>query len=362
VRRTRVLVVDDSVVARRILVRALSQDPSIEVVGTASNGRIALAKIEQSNPDVVTLDIEMPEMNGLDTLATLRQTHPMLAAVMFSAFTQPDAVTILDILASHGVDYVTKPQPGAGPDATEKAIRERLLPTIKRCRASALSFEATGLTKGSSLSSATNCSAEIATTVKRIDVVVIGVSTGGPDALGQLLPCFPADFPLSILIAQHMPAFITKQLAERLATASRIQVSEAISGQKLLPGHAWLAPGDTHMSVTGTQLAAQLHLDQGPRVNSCRPSADVLFQSAVKIFGGHVLGVVMTGMGQDGLRGCQEVHQAGGQILVQDQASSIVWGMPGAIVAARLFDRVLPLRELGDAILGCVNARRDLTN
>jgi two-component system, chemotaxis family, protein-glutamate methylesterase/glutaminase len=356
-RKTRVLVVDDSVVARRVLARTLSTDPGIEVVGTASNGRIALAKIEQSNPDVVTLDIEMPEMDGLETLAALRKIRPSLPAIMFSIFTQPDSFAILERLSFYSVEFVTKPQPGAGPDATEKVIRENLVPRIKKSHALVARNEVAA-SLSPPLRPAPQHGPRALARLERVDVVVIGISTGGPDALAELLPYFARDFPVSILIAQHMPPFFTTQLAERLAATSRIRVTEGISGQRLLPGHAWLAPGDRHMTIEVVRGEAQIHLDQGARVNSCRPSVDILFQSAAKIFGSHVLAVVMTGMGQDGFSGCEEVSRAGGQILVQDEASSVVWGMPGAIVNAGLANRVLPLAELGENIVRRVMAHR----
>jgi two-component system chemotaxis response regulator CheB len=361
-RKTRVLIVDDSVVARRVLARTLSTDPGIEVVGTASNGRVALAKIEQSNPDVVTLDIEMPEMDGLETLAALRKMRPSLPAIMFSIFTQPDSFAILERLSFYSVEFVTKPQPGAGLDATEKVIRESLVPRIKKSHA-LVARDGTVASLIPPLPPAPpQRGLRPLAHLERVDVVVIGISTGGPDALAELLPYFARDFPVSILIAQHMPPIFTKQLAERLATTSRIRVNEGVSGQKLLPGHAWLAPGDTHMTVEIVRGEAQIHLDRGARVNSCRPSVDILFQSAAKIFGSHVLAIVMTGMGQDGFSGCEEVSRSGGQILVQDEASSVVWGMPRAVVNAGLANRVLPLAELGENIVRRVMTHRTSTS
>ncbi|GAC1664901.1 MAG: hypothetical protein NVS9B4_20510 [Candidatus Acidiferrum sp.] len=196
------------------------------------------------------------------------------------------------------------------------------------------------------------------TVAEHIRLVVIGVSTGGPDALAEVLPYFPADFPVSILIVQHMPPVFTRQLAQRLDLASRISVAEGIAGQKLLPGHAWLAPGDVHMAVESVGGVAQISLNESARVNSCRPSVDVLFHSAAELFGSTVLAVVMTGMGQDGFLGCNAISRAGGEILVQDEASSVVWGMPKAIVDAGLAHRVLPLSKLGEHILLRVTANR----
>jgi two-component system, chemotaxis family, protein-glutamate methylesterase/glutaminase len=358
-RKTRVLVVDDSVVARQVLTRLLAKDSAIEVVGTAANGRIALAKIEHSNPDVVTLDVEMPEMNGLETLAIMRKTHPLLPAIMFSIFTAPGSEATLRAMAFPPVDYVTKPSPGAGPEATEKVIREDLLPRIKRCTASAMKIEVSEPQGTPPAVAQPNCELATAPHFRRVDIVVVGVSTGGPDALADLLPYFPQDFAVPILIVQHMPALFTQHLAERLAAKSNIPVAEGRSGQLLLPGHAWLAPGDFHMRVAIINGKPCIQLDHGPRENSCRPSVDILFRSASATFGPHVLAVVMTGMGQDGFNGCEHIHAVGGRILVQDEASSVVWGMPGAIVSAGLGDEILSLRQLGPQILRHVSKYRD---
>ena len=361
-RKTRVLVVDDSVVARQILTRLLSKDPAIEVVGTAPNGRIALAKIEQSNPDVVTLDVEMPEMNGLETLAILRKTHPFLPAVMFSISTAPGSSAAISAMAYPFVDYVTKPAPGAGPDATEKVVREDLLPRIKKCTVAAMIKELAGSQRASLAVAQSKGELQVVPHFQRVDVVVVGVSTGGPDALAELLPYFPSDFAVPILIVQHMPASFTKHLAESLAEKSNIPVAEGRSGQLLLPGHVWLAPGDFHMRIAIIKGEACIQLDRGPRENSCRPSVDILFQSASETFGPHVLAVVMTGMGQDGFKGCEQIHAAGGRIIVQNEATSVVWGMPGAIVSAGLVDQILSLNELGPQILRYVMKYRNNAN
>jgi two-component system, chemotaxis family, protein-glutamate methylesterase/glutaminase len=193
----------------------------------------------------------------------------------------------------------------------------------------------------------------------RVDIVAIGVSTGGPNALAELLPSFPGDFPVPILIVQHMPPIFTKLLAERLASKSCLPVDEAESDQTIVPRHAWLAPGNFHMIVQKNSGAVRIRTHQGPPENSCRPSVDVLFRSVAEVYGSHVLAVVMTGMGQDGLRGCKCVDEAGGHVLVQDEASSVVWGMPGFVAQAGLADRVLPLDQLGAEILHRIRDHRD---
>jgi two-component system, chemotaxis family, protein-glutamate methylesterase/glutaminase len=340
-------------VIRRVLANTLSADPAIEVVGTAPNGRIALEKIPQAAPDVVTLDVEMPEMDGLQTLAALRKTHRSLPVIMFSVFTKSGATATLDALAFNAVDYVTKPPAGAGTDVALKIIRDELIPKIKMH----LTTTVGAATRPAHLAPWPSACPDLPThatsnrPARCVDVVVIGLSTGGPDALGSLLPSFPKDFPVPILIVQHMPPGFTKPLANRLASKSRISVAEAHDNPVLEPGHAWLAPGGSHMIVERVDGEARLKTYQAPPENSCRPSVDILFRSAAEVFGSHVLAVVMTGMGQDGLRGCERIHQAGGQILVQDEASSVVWGMPRLVAAAGLVDQELSLPELGPEIL-----------
>ncbi len=364
-RKIRILVVDDSVVVRRALCRELSKDPAVEVVGTAPNGRVALAKVALTTPDLVTLDVEMPEMNGLEMLAALRKTHPLLPVVMFSVFTKPGSAITLDALAFPAVDYVTKPSFGAHTDVALKVINEDLLPKIKMlCSGAAGVGPSAASSPGLSPSAAKfpgQTSPPRAHPSHRVDLVVIGVSTGGPDALGELLPHFPEDFPVPILIVQHMPPVFTGLLAERLAAKSKIRVAEAGSHQLLKPGHAWLAPGDLHMVVEKTAGEVRVRTYQGPPEHSCRPSVDVLFRSAAEAFGSHVLAVVMTGMGQDGLLGCEQIRRAGGQILLQDEASCIVWGMPRLVAEAGLGHQVLPLGQLGTEILRRVLESRKST-
>jgi two-component system chemotaxis response regulator CheB len=192
----------------------------------------------------------------------------------------------------------------------------------------------------------------------RVDVVAIGVSTGGPNALTMLLQQFPADLPVPLVVVQHMPPVFTKLLAERLDAKLSIHVREAAGGEQLDPGDAWLAPGDRHMLVTRDGHKGRLELNQEPPVNSCRPSIDVLFQSVATVFGAHALAVVLTGMGSDGLRGCEAMHRAGGRILVQDQASSVVWGMPKCVADAGIADEILSLEALGPEIIGRVHEGR----
>lgn len=351
--KIRVLVVDDSVVVRRTVTEELSADPDIEIAGTAANGQIAIAKLTHVNPDVVTLDVEMPEMDGLAALRQIRKTHPRLPVIMFSALTERGAAATLDALAFGASDYFTKPAGPGGLDESRRLIREELIPAIKAlCKVKQIAAPA------SPQLTTPLASRLIAAPAGRIDVVAIGVSTGGPNALAEVFQSLPADLPVPILIVQHMPPMFTRLLAERLSAHSKIRVSEATSGTALEPGKAWVAPGDFHMTVAREGERARIKLDQNPQENSCRPAADPLFRSVAKCYGPGCLAVVLTGMGQDGLRGCEEIRAAGGQIVVQDEATSVVWGMPGFVAKAGLADKILPLAMIGGEIVRRVRGPR----
>lgn len=357
-RRIRVLVVDDSVVVRRLVSDVLSADPTIEVVGTAANGKVALAKIAQVNPDLVTLDVEMPVMDGLETLRHLRRDHPRLPVVMFSTLTERGASATLDALELGASDYVTKPANVGSVQASMEAVREQLVPRIRGlCRhvvrtAVGVVPRPAPVVPGAGAAPAPRRST-------RVDVVAIGASTGGPDALSTVLSALPGDLPVPVVVVQHMPPVFTRQFADRLDGKVALQVAEATAGMPVRPGLAVIAPGDFHLRFRGAaagQVVAAL--DQGTPENYCRPAVDVMMRSVVDTWGGNVLAVVLTGMGSDGARGCAEVVAAGGSLLVQDEATSVVWGMPGAVVAAGLAPSVLPLHQIGPAIVERVRAGR----
>ncbi len=352
--KIRILVVDDAVVFRRLVSDELARDPALEVAGTAANGRIALARIPQVNPDLVVLDVEMPEMDGLATLRELRKTYPRLPVIMFSALTERGAEATLDALALGATDYFTKPANTGSLDASLEVIREQLIPRIKAlCQKTAAGPALPAVVRTVPMAPARPIFRTGA-----VGVVVIGSSTGGPNALAEIFPRLPADFPVPIVIVQHMPPMFTRLLAERLTAQSAIRVQEGTSGGVLQPGQAWIAPGDYHMIVVrdGTQVRLLVHQD--PPENSCRPAVDVLLRSVAKTYGSETLSVILTGMGQDGLRGCEAVREAGGQVLAQDEATSVVWGMPGYVARAGLADRVLPLNLIADEILRRVGGPR----
>ncbi len=351
--RIRVLVVDDSVVIRRLVAHALEEDPEIAVVGTAANGSIALQRIPQYSPDVLTLDIEMPEMDGLETLRRLRRDFPQIRVIMFSTLTERGAAVTLEALTLGASDYVTKASNEGSLDRSMVRLREDLVPKIKQFfilpgrRPSAARLEVTPARMAPSLWR----SQPVPQNTARPKVVVIGVSTGGPTALGAILPQLPAEFPLPILIVQHMPPLFTRFLAERLCTSCRLTVKEASQGDQVAAGQMLIAPGNFHMKVAAHDSGVHVYLDQSPPQNSCRPAVDALFSSIGETYGGAAIAVILTGMGQDGLRGAEILKAQGASILAQDEASSVVWGMPGAVVNAGLADRVLPLDQVVPEIL-----------
>jgi two-component system chemotaxis response regulator CheB len=340
--RIRILIVDDSLVIRRVLSDTLSGDPGLEVVGTASDGRIALAKIRLLKPDLITLDIEMPVMNGLETLAAVRKLYPKLPVVMFSTLTERGAAATLEALSLGASDYATKPSDTRSPGGAIERIRSELIPKIKALCGAAIPLE---------LRSSPTCRHAAKVRVRtNIKIVAIGTSTGGPNALAEVLPRLPVDFPVPIVVVQHMPPIFTRLLALRLASHSAIAVDEGSAGVVLSPGQAWIAPGNFHMSVIRSGVNCCLGLNQAPPENSCRPAVDVLFRSVAAACGAHVLGVVMTGMGSDGVRGSQDIRDAGGEVIIQDEPSSVVWGMPGLVHASGLDDAAYPLDRLAEEI------------
>ena len=344
--RIRVLVVDDAVVVRRMVSDVLAEDPEIEVVGTAANGRIALQKLTQVNPDVVTLDVEMPELDGLQTLKALRTTHPRLPVVMFSTLTERGAAETLDALSLGASDYVTKPANVGSIATAQQRIRAELIPKIK-----ALCATAVPAVRPAVIGAPKAQPRRVDDLSAGFDVLAIGVSTGGPNALAVLLPALPADFPAPIVVVQHMPPMFTRLLAERLNAQSPLRVVEAQAGDILRPGSVYIAPGDFHMTLLRKGVDAAVALNQDSPENSCRPAVDVLFRSVATVFGARTMGVILTGMGQDGLHGCEHLRSAGGHVLAQDEATSVVWGMPGFVARAGLADRVLPLDQIAPELV-----------
>jgi len=343
--KKRVLIVDDAVVVRRMLSDAIALDPAFAVVGVAANGRIAMDRFAAVHPDIILLDVEMPEMDGLETVRELRKFDTRVPIIMFSTLTERGASTTLEALALGATDYVTKPS-NIDAALTSGTVSRELIPRMRAlCH---LPEPGPRLVAPPAIPKpvvpVTRCSLPPA-------VVAIGVSTGGPDALARVIPLLPRDLHVPVVIAQHMPPVFTGLLAARLTAKSQLPVRECVSGDPLVAGCAVLAPGDFHMVVNQEDGVIRLRTHQGPKENFCRPSVDVLFRSIASAYRGRVLAVVLTGMGQDGLKGCELLHSHGARIFVQDEASSVVWGMPGYVAKAGLAEKVLPVDQIAAEIV-----------
>lgn len=354
--KIRVLVVDDSVVMRRLLSEVLQGDPAIEVVGIAQNGRIALQKLQQVNPDVVTMDVEMPELDGLQALRELRRSYPRMPVIMFSSLTQRGASATLDALAAGATDYVTKPMDVMNLSESISRLREELLPRIRvhfqRTQPPPVSVPPVGIQGQLAPQRPAFISRPGVSLTGAAELLCIGSSTGGPQALETLFKGFTQPLSVPVALVQHMPPMFTAMMAERLNNLPiPVRCVEASHGMILKRGCAYVAPGGFHMALqrdSGGNFVA--HINTDPPENSCRPAVDVLFRSAVET-GANILGVVLTGMGQDGMRGAERIRESGGQVVVQDQASSVVWGMPGAVAQAGLADAIVPLDAIAQEVM-----------
>jgi two-component system chemotaxis response regulator CheB len=353
-RRTRILIVDDSAVVRSLLRAVVSSDGRLEVGGTAADGASALSAVSVEHPDLVLLDVEMPVMDGLVTLRQLRARGHTMPVIMCSSLTQRGAKVTIEALASGASDYVAKPAGQSGREQALQSLAQELLPKIHALTNRAqrpLVLPITARPALTMIPAAPRASLSIASVAS---VLAIGVSTGGPAALDLLLPALPANFPLPILVVQHMPEVFTHLLAERLNERCKLRVREASEADLVEPGNIYVARGNWHMEVMAPALPGSrntLHLNQNPPENHCRPAVDVLFRSVAAIYGSGALAVVLTGMGYDGLAGSRIVRQQGGCVLAQDQATSTVWGMPGAVAQAGLAHKVLPLSAIAPEIL-----------
>jgi two-component system, chemotaxis family, protein-glutamate methylesterase/glutaminase len=374
--RTRILIVDDSAVMRSLLRSVVGADAGLEVAGTAADGASALSSIGVVRPDLILLDVEMPVMDGLVTLRELRRRGHRMPVIMCSSVTQRGAKVTLEALSSGASDYVSKPAGQANREAAIKALGEELRPKIHALtsqihgvnQAQVMSGNAganLGLAHGifpgetrAPLFLATAKPPQVQTILSNPAVLAIGVSTGGPAALEVLLPSLPENFPLPVLVVQHMPELFTKLIAERLNSRCRLRVREAVEGEAVRPGTVFIARGNWHMEVLAASRSGSpptLHLTQGPLENHCRPAVDVLFRSIAAVYGAGALALVLTGMGSDGMLGCRMIRENGGAVLAQDRASSTIWGMPGAVANAGLAHKVLPLTEIASEILRLVN-------
>jgi two-component system chemotaxis response regulator CheB len=349
-RKIRVFIIDDAAAMRRLIAEALAADPELEIAGSAENGRVALDRIPLARPDVLVLDLEMPVMGGLEMLAELRRLHPHLPVIVFSSDTRPGAEATLDALWLGAGDYVTKSQ-AHSPAQAVLHIHAELVPRIKALCMNRVASAAPERARSGQTRAASSPARPRASRAGAVQVLAIGASTGGPNALGTLLPALGEEFPVPIVIVQHMPPLFTRFLAERLSAKGGPAVREAVDGEPIVPGQALIAPGDLHMRLENSSGSVRVRLDRSAQVHSCRPSVDVLFESVARVFGAAALGVVLTGMGHDGLKGCERLVTAGSCVLAQDERSSVVWGMPGMVARAGFADRVLPLDQLATEIL-----------
>jgi len=352
--RVRVLVVDDSALMRKLIPKILERDPSIEVVGTAMDGAFALKKIAELNPDVVTLDLEMPRMDGMETLRLIMRRAP-LPVILFSTHSKEGAYATLKALALGAVDFVAKPTDAAA--GKVEAIADQLIAKIKVAKRAAgrklppaqLFDEPPAPKKGSRPQIAPN------------RVIAIGISTGGPNALQYVLSQIPADFPSAILVVQHMPEGFTEMFAKRLDECCALDVQEARSGDLLLAGRVLITPGNRHMMVRRMPRGDMVVLSDGPPVNGHRPSADVLFHSVAQEFGPTAVGLLMTGMGEDGAEGLGAIRNAGGMTIAQSEETCVVSGMPRAAIVKGYVNKIIALDGLGSHLISQYGSDRSST-
>jgi two-component system chemotaxis response regulator CheB len=357
---TRVLVVDDTSLFRRIISDALAGIQDVEVVGTASNGKLALARMAALHPDLITLDIEMPEMNGIEVLEAMRVSGQKSAVVMLSSLTVKGGQMTIRALEAGAFDFITKPE-GRSQDESLARLRDSLRPiiqTLARQREIRLILKA-GAAKAPPL-------CPVAPVVpggpvarmrgrKGAPIVLIGVSTGGPTALAELLPAWPAKIGAPIFIVQHMPALFTEALAQRLQTKSAIRVKEAQHGEAAQADCAYLAPGGKQMKLEpGQNGAITICITDDPPENACRPSVDYLFRSVALNFPGRSIAAILTGMGNDGTAGTRMLKRGGSFTIAQDEASCVVFGMPREAIQAGVIDTIVPLNQIASTIVRAI--------
>ena len=342
--RTRVLICDDSAVMRQLLTEILSRDPDLEVVGVANDPLVARDKIKALNPDVLTLDVEMPRMDGLSFLEKLMRARPM-PVVMVSSLTERGAATTLRAIELGAVDFVTKPKIDMRTGTLELA--DEIVAKVKGAARARVRMQAPGSAPARAASATAAAGAMLKSTHK---VVAVGASTGGTEALRELLVPLPSDTP-GIVVVQHMPASFTRSFADRLNGLCQMRVKEAQDGDRILPGHVLIAPGDFQMRVQRSGAVYSVAVTQDEPVNRHRPSVDVLFDSCATHLGANAVGVILTGMGADGARGMAAMHRAGAKTFAQDEATCVVFGMPREAIAAGGVSHTLPLQALPQAVL-----------
>jgi len=348
--KIRVLVVDDSSFMRKVISQMLEESKEIEVIDTAKDGNEALKKIKENKPDVITLDVEMPRLNGLQTLGYIMNEMP-LPVIMVSAYTPKGAEITIQALQYGAVDFVCKPSGEISIDI--KKIQDELVEKIKAAKNVDLS-KLVFITP----ENIDSAKAERKYEVDQDTIVVVAASTGGPKALGDVVPRIPRNIPASILIVQHMSPGFTKTLAERLNDQSIIVVKEAVQGEELKKGTAYIAPGNFHMEIKpGDNGSYLIDLNQKPYRSGVRPSADYTFFSVAENFKGRIIGVVLTGMGKDGSAGLEKVKEKKGIIIAQDKETSVIFGMPKAAIDKGIVDKIVPLDKVAEAIIEAIEKK-----
>ncbi len=361
----KVLVVDDTVVYRKIVTDVLAELPNVEVVGTAHNGKAALLKVKTLQPDLLTLDIEMPELNGLEVLAELQKTAPHVGAVMLSTLTSEGGRMTMKALELGAFDFIPKPQSGtmaANKNAVQKALEpiltafsrsRRMLGQLPRSRPAARTVrEGTPVERR-------RISPKIVARTGPSSIIGIGISTGGPNALAQMLPKLPADINVPVVIVQHMPPMFTQSLAKSLDQKCALEVHEAVNGEPIKPNAVYIAPGGKQMKIVAGADGKQrvIKITNDPPENSCKPSVDYLFRSIAEMYVGRATGVIMTGMGSDGSQGLHQMKRNGAFVIAQDESSCVVYGMPKEPIEAGIVDIVTPLNGIASAVLKSISYR-----
>jgi two-component system, chemotaxis family, protein-glutamate methylesterase/glutaminase len=364
-RPIRVLVVDDTILYRKIVSDVLAAIPDVEVVGSAHNGKAAIAKLAALKPDLLTLDIEMPEMNGIEVLEYIRRHAPKIGAIMLSTLTHEGGAMTMRALELGAFDFIPKPQSGTMAENREK-IESTIAPMIRAFKRSA---HITGILRTAARQDARGGkSTAVKTAIQpsgwprtspirsKAEIIAIGISTGGPNALAKMLPSIPGDIGVPIMIVQHMPPLFTQSLANSLSAKCAIAVREARQGEPILPNTALIAPGGKQMKiVAGPDGKSRIiKITDDPPENSCKPSVDYLFRSVAQHYVGRATGVIMTGMGSDGNHGLEMMKRNGATIIAQNEASCVVYGMPKMAVETGLADAVLPLAQIADMIVKTV--------
>ncbi|WP_380164601.1 chemotaxis response regulator protein-glutamate methylesterase [Jannaschia sp. R86511] len=363
--KIRVVSVDDSVVVRRLVSDVLQTDPDIEVVATSSNGRLGVEAVRRLRPDVVIMDIEMPVMTGIEAVREIRTTDRRTPIIMFSTLTERGARATFEALDAGATDYVTKPGQASAVGNGLESVRRELIPKVRALAGrparpgapaprSALAAARAAAARTAVPAQAAAGAGRGPVLLRRPSLLAIGSSTGGPEALANVLGALPASLPVPVVVVQHMPAEFTQLLSERLDRTCAIRVQHAVDGEPLVPGTVVIARGGRHLEVAREQGRLVSRLSDAPPENFCKPAVDVLFRSVAHAVGGGVLAVVLTGMGSDGTAGAVDLATAGATLWAQDEATSVVWGMPGSLVGAGLAGSVMPLPAIGPAIVHAV--------